>query len=69
MSKALGFLNAMVAVVAAFMFVALPAQAQNVIEMNDRDGDGRLSPREFPGPPQGSAAWTVTATVSYPPRR
>ena len=53
MSKAPGFLDAMVAVVAAFMFVASPAQAQNVIEMNDRDGDGHLSPREFPGPPQG----------------
>ena len=44
----IGFL----ALFAACMIFESPVLAQNVIQMNDRDGDGRLSRREFPEPDQ-----------------
>ncbi len=54
MSKRTHFALA-VSLIVAFAVLTVgpsPARAQNFFQKNDRNGDGRLSPEEFPGPPQ-----------------
>ena len=54
MPKASEFVHVigLLALFIAFTLVPSPISAQNAIQRNDRDGDGRLSRQEFPGPNQ-----------------